>query len=188
MSCHDLQGSHLCSPGNPQAERGSVREHPPCIRKAMFPTRNAFFLPGAVKRGQGDSLRWRHPFTRTLHLGEINPPDPPHETWMELANVFRGLKGPKETLLHASSMTTGASFLWRWARAKLFPSPSRVQFYGGQVCTWTLQRCCATNTRTAAYSQYFSFSLCTPSARCTVTFWASRASRGMSARSHMMGK
>uniref|UniRef100_A0A8C0B2C5 Uncharacterized protein n=1 Tax=Buteo japonicus TaxID=224669 RepID=A0A8C0B2C5_9AVES len=75
-----------------------------------------------------------------------------------------------------------------WARPNPFTSPSRVQICGSQVCTRALQRCCATNTRTVAHSQYFSFSLCTPSARCAVTFQASRASRDMSVRSHMMGK
>lgn len=133
-------------------------------------------------------LRWRHPLTRPWHSGEINPSALSCQTRMKLADAFKSLKGPRETALHANSMRTGASFLWRWARAKPFPSPSRVQFHGGQVCTWALQRCCATNTRTAAHSQYFSFSLCTPSARCTVTFQASRASRDTSARSHMMGK
>lgn len=103
--------------------------------------------------------------------------------WMKLANAFKILKGPRETLLHANT-----SFLWRWARAEPFCSRSRIQFHRGQVHTRALQRCCATNTSTAAHSQYFSFSLCTPSTRCTMTFRASRASRGMSARSHMTGK
>lgn len=85
-------------------------------------------------------------------------------------------------------MSTGALFLWRWARLNPFMSPSRVQIHGIQVCTRALRRCSATNTRTVAHSQYFSFSLCTPSARCAVTFQASRASRDVPVRSHMMGK
>ena len=136
----------------------SLCKHSPCIRKVMFPTWNAYFFVSGYKE-KPRWLRWRHLLTRPLHSGEINPPALSHQTRMKLANMFTSLKGPGEIPLCANSMSTEDSFLWRWARTKAFPSTSRVQLRGLQAGTWALQRCCATNIRTAAHSQYFSFSL-----------------------------